>query len=61
MSAKAGGIPGYRPFDGPALLRQGFRPFLLGAGHLGAGRDRALDRRAGGDRPPLGGPVGMLV
>ena len=32
MSAKAGGIPRYRPFAGPALLRQGFRPFFLGAG-----------------------------
>jgi len=25
-------IPRYRPFDGPALFRQGFRPFFLGAG-----------------------------
>jgi uncharacterized protein involved in response to NO len=32
MSAKAAGIPRYRPFEGPALLRQGFRPFFLGAG-----------------------------
>ena len=32
MSAKTAGIPRYRPFDGPALLRQGFRPFFLGAG-----------------------------
>ena len=32
MSAKAAGIPRYRPFAGPALLRQGFRPFFLGAG-----------------------------
>ena len=32
MSSKAAGIPRYRPFDGPALLRQGFRPFFLGAG-----------------------------
>ncbi|MGH6895488.1 MAG: NnrS family protein [Geminicoccaceae bacterium] len=32
MSAQAAGIPRYRPFDGPALLRQGFRPFFLGAG-----------------------------
>ena len=31
MSTQAGGIPRYRPFDGPALLRQGFRPFFLGA------------------------------
>jgi uncharacterized protein involved in response to NO len=31
MSAKAAGIPRYRPFGGPALLRQGFRPFFLGA------------------------------
>jgi uncharacterized protein involved in response to NO len=32
MSAKAAGIPRYRPFEGPALLCQGFRPFFLGAG-----------------------------
>jgi uncharacterized protein involved in response to NO len=32
MSAKTAGIPRYRPFAGPALLRQGFRPFFLGAG-----------------------------
>lgn len=32
MSAKTAGIPRYRPFGGPALLRQGFRPFFLGAG-----------------------------
>jgi uncharacterized protein involved in response to NO len=32
MSAKAAGIPRYRPFAGPALLRQDFRPFFLGAG-----------------------------
>jgi uncharacterized protein involved in response to NO len=32
MSAKVAGIPRYRPFGGPALLRQGFRPFFLGAG-----------------------------
>ncbi len=32
MNAKAGGIPRYRPFAGPALLRQGFRPFFLAAG-----------------------------
>jgi uncharacterized protein involved in response to NO len=32
MSAKAGGIPRYRSFEGSALLRQGFRPFFLGAG-----------------------------
>ena len=32
MNAKAAGIPRYRPFEGPALLRQGFRPFFLGAG-----------------------------
>ena len=32
MSSKTAGIPRYRPFDGPALLRQGFRPFFLGAG-----------------------------
>jgi uncharacterized protein involved in response to NO len=32
MSSKTAGISRYRPFDGPALLRQGFRPFFLGAG-----------------------------
>jgi uncharacterized protein involved in response to NO len=32
MSARTAGIPRYRPFAGPALLRQGFRPFFLGAG-----------------------------
>ena len=32
MSSKTAGIPRYRPFEGPALLRQGFRPFFLGAG-----------------------------
>jgi uncharacterized protein involved in response to NO len=32
MSSKAAGIPRYRPFEGQALLRQGFRPFFLGAG-----------------------------
>ncbi|MGH6919581.1 MAG: NnrS family protein [Geminicoccaceae bacterium] len=32
MSGKTAGIPRYRPFAGPALLRQGFRPFFLGAG-----------------------------
>jgi uncharacterized protein involved in response to NO len=32
MSTKAAGIPRYLPFDGPALLRHGFRPFFLGAG-----------------------------
>ena len=32
MSSKAAGIPRYRPFEGPALLHQGFRPFFLGAG-----------------------------
>jgi uncharacterized protein involved in response to NO len=26
------GIPRYRPFAGPALFRQGFRPFFFGAG-----------------------------
>jgi len=26
------GIPRYRTFDGPAIFRQGFRPFFLGAG-----------------------------
>ena len=32
MSSKTAVIPRHRPFDGPALLRQGFRPFFLGAG-----------------------------
>jgi uncharacterized protein involved in response to NO len=32
MSAKTAGVPRYRPFAGPALIRQGFRPFFLGAG-----------------------------
>ena len=32
MSTKAAKIPRYRPFHGPALLRQGFRPFFFGAG-----------------------------
>jgi uncharacterized protein involved in response to NO len=32
MSAKTAGIPRYRPFAGPALIRQGFRPFFFGAG-----------------------------
>lgn len=27
-----GGIPRYRPFAGPALFREGFRPFFLAAG-----------------------------
>jgi uncharacterized protein involved in response to NO len=31
MSTTAGGIPRYRPFAGPALLQEGFRPFFLGA------------------------------
>jgi uncharacterized protein involved in response to NO len=31
MSKPPGGIPRYRPFGGPALFRQGFRPFFLGA------------------------------
>ena len=30
------GIPRYRPFQGPALFQQGFRPFFLGAGLWGA-------------------------
>ncbi len=30
--SRPGGIPRYRPFAGPALFRQGFRPFFLGAG-----------------------------
>ncbi|GEQ98865.1 short-chain dehydrogenase [Iodidimonas gelatinilytica] len=29
---KPAGIPRYRPFDGPVLFRQGFRPFFFGAG-----------------------------
>jgi len=32
MRTSSGGIPRYRPFAGPALLQQGFRPFFLGAG-----------------------------
>ena len=33
MSAPLGkGIPRYRPWAGPALFAQGFRPFFLGAG-----------------------------
>jgi len=32
MNTKPGGIPRYRQFDGPALFRQGFRPFFLAAG-----------------------------
>lgn len=32
MSGKAAGIPRYRPYSGPAVFRQGFRPFFLGAG-----------------------------
>ncbi len=35
MSTRGAGIPRYRPFDGPALFRQGFRPFFLGAGLWG--------------------------
>ena len=31
MSKPAGGIPRYRPYAGPALFQQGFRPFFLGA------------------------------
>jgi uncharacterized protein involved in response to NO len=31
MSTTAGGIPRYRPSAGPALFREGFRPFFLGA------------------------------
>jgi len=31
-ASRPGGIPRYRPFAGPALFRQGFRPFFLGAG-----------------------------
>lgn len=30
--AVSGGIPRYRPFAGPALFREGFRPFFLAAG-----------------------------
>ncbi|HEX5078718.1 MAG TPA: NnrS family protein [Geminicoccaceae bacterium] len=33
----AGGIPRYRNWQGPALLRQGFRPFFLAAGLWAAG------------------------
>jgi uncharacterized protein involved in response to NO len=29
-------VPRYRPYDGPALFRQGFRPFFLAAGLWGA-------------------------
>lgn len=32
MTSRGAAIPRYRPFDGPALFRQGFRPFFLGAG-----------------------------
>jgi uncharacterized protein involved in response to NO len=32
MTTKRSGIPRYRPVEGPALFRQGFRPFFLGAG-----------------------------
>lgn len=32
MSTRAGGIPRYRPFVGPALFQAGFRPFFLFAG-----------------------------
>jgi uncharacterized protein involved in response to NO len=32
VSGKTAGIPRYRPFAGPTLLRQGLRPFFLGAG-----------------------------
>lgn len=32
MSDKTGGVPRYRPYEGPALFAQGFRPFFLGAG-----------------------------
>jgi len=31
MSTTTGGIPRYRPFTGPTLLQEGFRPFFLGA------------------------------
>lgn len=41
MSNGREAIPRYRAFDGPALLRQGFRPFFLGAG-LWAFADTAL-------------------
>lgn len=32
VSSRGAGIPRYRPFQGPVLFRQGFRPFFLGAG-----------------------------
>ncbi len=32
LPSAAGGIPRYRPFSGPALFREGFRPFFLAAG-----------------------------
>jgi uncharacterized protein involved in response to NO len=32
MAVKSEPIPRYKPFDGPVLFRQGFRPFFLGAG-----------------------------
>lgn len=32
MRTETAAIPRYRRFDGPALFRQGFRPFFLGAG-----------------------------
>jgi uncharacterized protein involved in response to NO len=35
MSTRTAGIPRYRPFNGPVLFRQGFRPFFLGAGLWG--------------------------
>lgn len=31
LNAATGAIPRYRPFRGPALLQEGFRPFFLGA------------------------------
>ena len=34
---RAGGIPRYRTWQGPALLQQGFRPFFLAAGLWAAG------------------------
>jgi uncharacterized protein involved in response to NO len=37
MTMRAGGIPRYRTWHGPALLQQGFRPFFLAAGLWASG------------------------
>jgi uncharacterized protein involved in response to NO len=37
ITMRAGGIPRYRTWHGPALLRHGFRPFFLAAGLWAAG------------------------